>query len=156
MFGVDNCIVWGFSFEERGKSLTTIIRNHKTRTTFETFTANVFSPVLPPSTFQTGHTNRASGTILQLPQFIFEKFYPKSNRPFDLDHLGTSFTSSTRTTASTVTANSAQSQQLSTALQLESSIPAAPLRNKVPFHDATFSPPGKQTNHSRSVSPDIK
>ncbi|CAL8089966.1 unnamed protein product [Orchesella dallaii] len=106
-------------FEERGKSLSTIIRNHKSRTTFETFTANVFSPVLPPSTFQSGHTNRASGT---------------------------SFTSSTRTTASTITANSSQSNQLSTVLHLESSVPTVPFRNKGPYHDAPFSPPGKKRN----------
>lgn len=63
-----------YSFEERGKSLSTIIKNHKSKSTFESFTANVFSPVLPLPSFQTGHNNRASGNIVpDMPRTRYHK-----------------------------------------------------------------------------------
>uniref|UniRef100_T1JGD1 Rap-GAP domain-containing protein n=1 Tax=Strigamia maritima TaxID=126957 RepID=T1JGD1_STRMM len=47
-------------YEERAKALDTVIQNHKDPTTFEAFTANVFSPAHPKS-FQFGFT-RALGS----------------------------------------------------------------------------------------------
>ncbi|XP_033356749.1 ral GTPase-activating protein subunit alpha-1 isoform X7 [Bombus vosnesenskii] len=38
-------------YEERARSIDTVMRNHKEATTFEEFTANVYSPVQPPSPF---------------------------------------------------------------------------------------------------------
>ncbi|XP_014218628.1 ral GTPase-activating protein subunit alpha-1 isoform X2 [Copidosoma floridanum] len=38
-------------YEERARSIDTIMRNHKEATTFEEFAANVYSPVQPPSPF---------------------------------------------------------------------------------------------------------
>lgn len=40
-----------FSYEERARSIDTVMRNHKEPTTFEEFAANVYSPVQPPSPF---------------------------------------------------------------------------------------------------------
>jgi hypothetical protein len=48
------------SYEERAKSLETVIRNHKDATTFEEFTAQVYSPVQTVSPFCQG-PNRSSG-----------------------------------------------------------------------------------------------
>lgn len=48
------------SYEERAKSLETVIRNHKDSTTFEEFTAQVYSPVQTVSPFSPG-PNRSSG-----------------------------------------------------------------------------------------------
>ncbi|XP_021917093.1 ral GTPase-activating protein subunit alpha-1 isoform X3 [Zootermopsis nevadensis] len=50
-------------YEERAKSLETVIRNHKDATTFEEFTAQVYSPVQTVSPFCPG-PNRSSGTSL--------------------------------------------------------------------------------------------
>ena len=49
-----------YSYEERAKSLETVVRNHKDATTFEEFTAQVYSPVQPVSPFCPG-PNRSSG-----------------------------------------------------------------------------------------------
>ncbi|KMQ98304.1 gtpase-activating rap ran-gap domain-like 1 protein [Lasius niger] len=38
-------------YEERARSIDTVMRNHKEPTTFEEFAANVYSPVQPPSPF---------------------------------------------------------------------------------------------------------
>ena len=40
-----------YSYEERARSIDTIMRNHKEATTFEEFAANVYSPVQPVSPF---------------------------------------------------------------------------------------------------------
>ncbi|XP_063231262.1 LOW QUALITY PROTEIN: ral GTPase-activating protein subunit alpha-1 [Bacillus rossius redtenbacheri] len=50
-------------YEERAKSLETVVRNHKEPTTFEEFAAQVYSPVQPASPFYPGPI-RASGTSL--------------------------------------------------------------------------------------------
>ncbi|GFG28404.1 hypothetical protein Cfor_11332, partial [Coptotermes formosanus] len=50
-------------YEERAKSLETVVHNHKDATTFEEFTAQVYSPVQPVSPFCPG-PNRSSGTSL--------------------------------------------------------------------------------------------
>ncbi|XP_069689068.1 probable Rho GTPase-activating protein CG5521 isoform X3 [Periplaneta americana] len=50
-------------YEERAKSLETVVRNHKDSTTFEEFTAQVYSPVQTLSPFCPGPT-RSSGTSL--------------------------------------------------------------------------------------------
>ncbi|PNF30190.1 Ral GTPase-activating protein subunit alpha-2 [Cryptotermes secundus] len=50
-------------YEERAKSLETVVRNHKDATTFEEFTAQVYSPVQATSPFCPG-PNRSSGTSL--------------------------------------------------------------------------------------------
>ncbi|XP_066993863.2 probable Rho GTPase-activating protein CG5521 isoform X2 [Anabrus simplex] len=50
-------------YEERAKSLETIVRNHKDPTTFEEFAAQVYSPVQTVSPFCSG-PNRSSGTSL--------------------------------------------------------------------------------------------
>ena len=47
------------SYEDRAKSLDTIVKNHKDATTYEEFTGHVFSPA-PGSTFYSG-PNRSSG-----------------------------------------------------------------------------------------------
>jgi len=47
-------------YEERSRSLETVMRNHKNCTTFEEFAAQVFSPIQTPSPFCPGPT-RASG-----------------------------------------------------------------------------------------------
>ncbi|KAK7793523.1 hypothetical protein R5R35_010590 [Gryllus longicercus] len=50
-------------YEERSKSLETVVRNHKEATTFEEFAAQVYSPVQTASPFCPGPT-RSSGTSL--------------------------------------------------------------------------------------------
>lgn len=48
------------SYEERHKSLDTVVQNHKEPTTFEEFAAQVYSPVQSLSPFCPGPT-RSSG-----------------------------------------------------------------------------------------------
>nr|XP_046485435.1 probable Rho GTPase-activating protein CG5521 [Neodiprion pinetum] len=48
-------------YEERARSLDTVVRNHKEATTFEEFAANVYSPVQPPSPFSC--TSSVSGSM---------------------------------------------------------------------------------------------
>nr|CAD7424624.1 unnamed protein product [Timema monikensis] len=50
-------------YEERAKSLDTVVRNHKDATTFEEFAAQVYAPVQPVSPFYPGPI-RSSGTSL--------------------------------------------------------------------------------------------
>ncbi|CAL7949772.1 unnamed protein product [Xylocopa violacea] len=47
-------------YEERARSIDTVMRNHKESTTFEEFTANVYSPVQPPSPFSGASSVSAS------------------------------------------------------------------------------------------------
>lgn len=54
-----------YSYEERAKSLETVVRNHKDATTFEEFTAQVYSPVQATSPFCPG-PNRSSGRKYRL------------------------------------------------------------------------------------------
>ncbi|XP_035704350.1 ral GTPase-activating protein subunit alpha-1 isoform X3 [Folsomia candida] len=103
-------------FEVRAKALAKIIKNHKCRSTFEQFASSVFCPVLPPPTFSSGVSNRASVA---------------------------SFSASSRVSgnsATTLTANSSSSSnQLSTAL-LDSTIPISSRRT----YDIPFTPPGRR------------
>ncbi|XP_076666780.1 putative Rho GTPase-activating protein CG5521 isoform X8 [Andrena cerasifolii] len=52
-------------YEERARSIDTVMRNHKEATTFEEFTANVYSPVLPPSPFSGASSVSGSTTSVQ-------------------------------------------------------------------------------------------
>ncbi|XP_020286965.1 probable Rho GTPase-activating protein CG5521 isoform X8 [Pseudomyrmex gracilis] len=52
-------------YEERSRSIDTVIRNHKEATTFEEFTANVYSPVQPPSPFSGASSVSGSTTSVQ-------------------------------------------------------------------------------------------
>ncbi|XP_011868828.1 PREDICTED: probable Rho GTPase-activating protein CG5521 isoform X6 [Vollenhovia emeryi] len=52
-------------YEERARSIDTVMRNHKEATTFEEFTANVYSPVQPPSPFSTASSVSGSTTSVQ-------------------------------------------------------------------------------------------
>jgi hypothetical protein len=47
------------SYEERAKSLETVVRNHRDATTFEEFTAQVYSPVQSVSPFCSGLNHSA-------------------------------------------------------------------------------------------------
>lgn len=58
-------VVLIYSYEERAKSLETVVHNHKDATTFEEFTAQVYSPVQPVSPFCPG-PNRSSGKMRML------------------------------------------------------------------------------------------
>ncbi|XP_039283019.1 ral GTPase-activating protein subunit alpha-1 [Nilaparvata lugens] len=51
-------------YEERSRTLETIVRNHKNATTFEEFAAQVYSPVQTPSPFGIS-TTRASGVSMR-------------------------------------------------------------------------------------------
>ena len=44
-------IVYIFSYEERERSIDTIIRNHKEITTFEEFASNIYTPIQPTILF---------------------------------------------------------------------------------------------------------
>ncbi|XP_054011135.1 ral GTPase-activating protein subunit alpha-1 isoform X6 [Hylaeus anthracinus] len=50
-------------YEERARSIDTVMRNHKEATTFEEFTANVYSPVQPPSPFSGASSVSASSNL---------------------------------------------------------------------------------------------
>ncbi|XP_033356748.1 ral GTPase-activating protein subunit alpha-1 isoform X6 [Bombus vosnesenskii] len=50
-------------YEERARSIDTVMRNHKEATTFEEFTANVYSPVQPPSPFSGTSSVSASSNL---------------------------------------------------------------------------------------------
>ncbi|XP_031364331.1 ral GTPase-activating protein subunit alpha-1 isoform X1 [Apis dorsata] len=52
-------------YEERARSIDTVMRNHKEATTFEEFTANVYSPVQPPSPFSGASSISGSTTSVQ-------------------------------------------------------------------------------------------
>nr|XP_012235827.1 PREDICTED: ral GTPase-activating protein subunit alpha-1 isoform X2 [Linepithema humile] len=52
-------------YEERARSIDTVMRNHKEATTFEEFTANVYSPVQPPSPFSGASSVSGSTTSVQ-------------------------------------------------------------------------------------------
>ncbi|XP_078043542.1 putative Rho GTPase-activating protein CG5521 isoform X9 [Augochlora pura] len=52
-------------YEERARSIDTVMRNHKEATTFEEFTANVYSPVQPPSPFSGVSSVSGSTTSVQ-------------------------------------------------------------------------------------------
>ncbi|OAD60384.1 hypothetical protein WN48_05683 [Eufriesea mexicana] len=52
-------------YEERARSIDTVMRNHKEATTFEEFTANVYSPVQPPSPFSGTSSVSGSTTSVQ-------------------------------------------------------------------------------------------
>ncbi|XP_070513115.1 probable Rho GTPase-activating protein CG5521 isoform X5 [Cardiocondyla obscurior] len=52
-------------YEERARSIDTVMRNHKEATTFEEFTANVYSPVQPPSPFSAASSVSGSTTSVQ-------------------------------------------------------------------------------------------
>ncbi|XP_048508404.1 probable Rho GTPase-activating protein CG5521 isoform X7 [Athalia rosae] len=52
-------------YEERARSLDTVVRNHKEATTFEEFAANVYSPVQPPSPFSSTSSVTGSMTSVQ-------------------------------------------------------------------------------------------
>ncbi|XP_076766885.1 putative Rho GTPase-activating protein CG5521 isoform X2 [Xylocopa sonorina] len=52
-------------YEERARSIDTVMRNHKESTTFEEFTANVYSPVQPPSPFSGASSVSGSTTSVQ-------------------------------------------------------------------------------------------
>ncbi|KAG7202596.1 hypothetical protein KM043_009788 [Ampulex compressa] len=52
-------------YEERARSIDTVMRNHKESTTFEEFTANVYSPVQPPSPFSSASSVSGSTTSVQ-------------------------------------------------------------------------------------------
>ncbi|XP_015587095.1 ral GTPase-activating protein subunit alpha-1 isoform X3 [Cephus cinctus] len=52
-------------YEERARSIDTVVRNHKDATTFEEFAANVYSPVLPPSPFSGVSSVSGSTTSVQ-------------------------------------------------------------------------------------------
>jgi len=57
-----NAYIYIFSsFQERSKCLSGLIQMQKVRTTFEQFASNVFCPLLPTISFQSGIINRASG-----------------------------------------------------------------------------------------------
>ncbi|XP_014609505.1 PREDICTED: ral GTPase-activating protein subunit alpha-1 isoform X3 [Polistes canadensis] len=50
-------------YEERARSIDTVMRNHKESTTFEEFTANVYSPVQPASPFSGTSSVSASSNL---------------------------------------------------------------------------------------------
>ncbi|XP_043271577.1 probable Rho GTPase-activating protein CG5521 isoform X3 [Venturia canescens] len=52
-------------YEERARSIDTVMRNHKEATTFEEFAANVYSPVQPPSPFSGASSVSGSTTSMQ-------------------------------------------------------------------------------------------
>nr|XP_050868068.1 probable Rho GTPase-activating protein CG5521 isoform X6 [Vespula vulgaris] len=52
-------------YEERARSIDTVMRNHKESTTFEEFTANVYSPVQPASPFSGTSSVSGSTTSVQ-------------------------------------------------------------------------------------------
>ncbi|XP_050465782.1 probable Rho GTPase-activating protein CG5521 isoform X8 [Cataglyphis hispanica] len=52
-------------YEERARSIDTVMRNHKEPTTFEEFAANVYSPVQPPSPFSGTSSVSGSTTSVQ-------------------------------------------------------------------------------------------
>ncbi|XP_058799896.1 probable Rho GTPase-activating protein CG5521 isoform X2 [Phymastichus coffea] len=52
-------------YEERARSIDTIMRNHKEATTFEEFAANVYSPVQPASPFSGASSISSSTTSVQ-------------------------------------------------------------------------------------------
>ncbi|XP_018351376.1 PREDICTED: probable Rho GTPase-activating protein CG5521 isoform X5 [Trachymyrmex septentrionalis] len=52
-------------YEEKARSIDTVMRNHKEATTFEEFTANVYSPVQPPSPFSAASSVSGSTTSVQ-------------------------------------------------------------------------------------------
>ncbi|XP_032455562.1 probable Rho GTPase-activating protein CG5521 isoform X2 [Nasonia vitripennis] len=52
-------------YEERARSIDTIMRNHKEATTFEEFAANVYSPIQPPSPFSGASSVSGSTTSVQ-------------------------------------------------------------------------------------------
>ncbi|XP_034238105.1 probable Rho GTPase-activating protein CG5521 isoform X3 [Thrips palmi] len=54
-------------YEDRAKSLDTIVKNHKDATTYEEFTGHVFSPAPSSSTFYSG-PNRTSGVPHNYPE----------------------------------------------------------------------------------------
>ncbi|KAI4490336.1 hypothetical protein M0802_010713 [Mischocyttarus mexicanus] len=137
-------------YEERARSIDTVMRNHKESTTFEEFTANVYSPVQPASPFS--GTSSVSGSTTSVQSTA------SSNLAAALidSHQGRSGLRSTSTTSNDIRANrvsdgsrvwfSADAQDTNTALH---GISPRPIK-KMSFKSG----PKQRTTNTQPTPPD--
>lgn len=81
-----------FSYEERARSLETVVTKHKKHTTYEEFISKVYTPVLSPSSFSgistTNNNDGTSSSTLAAALLDSHGHIPKGSQRADQKYRG--------------------------------------------------------------------